>query len=731
MSPGYDARVIELTPEPVAEPRPAAAAAERRPAAAALLASAAAHAVVVGLAYYEFSADARTGSAQAPPLEVEIIAGGTEEPEASLETLAAVQGAEAASPATAAEAAEPVTPAEAAEAEPPELAQAEEPAALQEPVQPTMAAAPVSEAPVQDAVQVAAEAVASAGSRAEPAVPQVTTATAAVAELGEAEAVPVRPAEETVTVDPGSEAEEAAPPQVASIRPSDGIATVGQAAAQPAVAAPADATERLETAPPPSEAASTASPEGSASLVTPTDVAAPDALSDLVEARRGQLASIRPSEAPAGEPESAPAPGTIEAIGPPIAATATLESEVSSGGEQPDTLPAVRIVPEDTPAATAPITSIAEEQSLAAVAPLDPSDIAPAGSATDASLEEAAPIPEGGPPPVTDVRQNMLTPSPTELLASGPAPQATLHPTDIVTTTSVSGGEPEVARPVGPGSGSVAPVIGDSPTATSASGAETDLAAVASTGIDIEGFDPAEGIEDTIASYGCARVNAEYRLADNGVVASGHLKSDLDRSDLLERLAALPGVSRVDPSELYVVGEPYCNVLSFFDRTGFVRSEEQRQGIREFGDPVQAGVEHLAKGEPLELSVSAPDFESFMYIDYFTADRTVVHLVPSDPSPDNRFQPKKNFMVGGSNGEGFQIWIGPPFGLDFVSAIGSSVPLFDTPRPKQESADAYLQALASEIAELKAKGEAPRLEYAYWLIYTTEEKTVSSSPPGQ
>jgi hypothetical protein len=324
----------------------------------------------------------------------------------------------------------------------------------------------------------------------------------------------------------------------------------------------------------------------------------------------------------------------------------------------------------------------------------------------------------------------MLTPSRTELLPSGPAPQATLHPTDIVTTTSASGGEPEVAQPVGPGSGPVASVIGDASIAI-ASGAETRVAAaVAPTGIEIEGFDPAEGIDKTIKSYGCANVSAQYRLADERVLASGHLKTKADRVDLLKRLRELPGVKRVDDGGLEVVDEPHCQLLSFFDRAEFVRSAEQSQGIREFGNPVQAGVKRLVKGQPLEVPVRSPEFQSFMYIDYFSGDGSVVHLVPTEHARDNNFLPNKNFVVN-EGPDGHKIWIAPPFGLDVVAAIGSSEQLFLEPRHAQEGTETYLRALGDAIDRLKSEGRPPRLEYAYWLIYTAEEKTAASSPSGR
>ena len=63
--------------------------------------------------------------------------------------------------------------------------------------------------------------------------------------------------------------------------------------------------------------------------------------------------------------------------------------------------------------------------------------------------------------------------------------------------------------------------------------------------------------------------------------------------------------------------------------------------------------------------------------------------------------------------------VAAPFGLDFAVAIASTEPLFRELRPIQEDATDYLKAVAAAIERLKQAGTPPRLEYAYWLIYTT------------
>jgi hypothetical protein len=238
-------------------------------------------------------------------------------------------------------------------------------------------------------------------------------------------------------------------------------------------------------------------------------------------------------------------------------------------------------------------------------------------------------------------------------------------------------------------------------------------------------LDPEEEVRRAIAGFECARIGAKLDHGASVLALFGHVRSDAERLRLLDRAARTPGIQRVDTSGLRVVGEPYCGVLTFLDRAELKRSEDQRQDLAAMGASAQAGIRRYFRGSALELTMTAPEFESFIYVDYFSSDGRVHHLLPTE-RPDNRFAAEQTVMVGGEKGRGRRTVVGPPYGLDLVLAVASSEPLLLRPRPATEGAAEYLAALEESIRALRERGFALQLEYAYFLAYTAE-RPVSAS----
>lgn len=124
-----------------------------------------------------------------------------------------------------------------------------------------------------------------------------------------------------------------------------------------------------------------------------------------------------------------------------------------------------------------------------------------------------------------------------------------------------------------------------------------------------------------------------------------------------------------------------------------------------------------------------PNYEGYAQLSYFISDRTLAHLYPSALArqlditpPGGRLQPNKidemasrKFPAGatvdigdpktrGLKGEDAGWQVGPPYGLDMLVIITSTEPLFATPRPAEESPDAYLRDLQSAMARAASRG---------------------------
>ncbi|HKH26837.1 MAG TPA: DUF4384 domain-containing protein [Sphingomicrobium sp.] len=242
-------------------------------------------------------------------------------------------------------------------------------------------------------------------------------------------------------------------------------------------------------------------------------------------------------------------------------------------------------------------------------------------------------------------------------------------------------------------------------------------------------FSSQSAVEAVTTALKCARVNTSWETATGAMVLSGHLRSAEERRQLVKSLSGIPGVRRVVDAGLHIVGDPYCRLLNFLAAEGVTRSEDQRFDEAALGAPTQAAVVKLSAGMPLDLALVAPEFPSHVYVDYFTADGGVYHLLPAEKVNDNMFKPDEHFGIGAKYGRGRRATIGPPYGLDVVLALATSRPLALKPRPVAEPADRYLGILADEIRDARRRDPTVRVEYAYYLIYTSPERAAFERSP--
>jgi hypothetical protein len=119
-------------------------------------------------------------------------------------------------------------------------------------------------------------------------------------------------------------------------------------------------------------------------------------------------------------------------------------------------------------------------------------------------------------------------------------------------------------------------------------------------------------------------------------------------------------------------------------------------------DPASAkAANQLVEGDTLMVDVTTPNFESYVTVDYFVLDGSVVHLLPNLRAREN-LAPARYTATVGSLGN----WvIGKPFGNELLVIIATPVPPFNGLRPEAESGADYLRALDRQLAQIsKARG---------------------------
>lgn len=376
----------------------------------------------------------------------------------------------------------------------------------------------------------------------------------------------------------------------------------------------------------------------------------------------------------------------------------------------------------------APSAQIAAAASLMGLEPALPPTIAPVGPgvATLPAPDPHSPGPSSDIPrqltALSDTGQQALSrPSSPPDTSQAPAADETLAPAPLATEPTFAKETPSVSRQPIATPGDIAAAL-PSPPEEARSSAERPAfssaasSVAASSEADLQPSDPHAELRRALSGLECARVSAAFDVLAGSVVLTGHARSDDDRRVVAKRAASLTGVQHVDASGLVVMGDPYCRVLGFLDRPELQKSKDQRHDLLSAAGTNRPEVLTLEGGKPLTLTIGAPEFDSYLYVDYFSNDGTVTHLLPTDRL-DNILEANAAFNLG-AGGRGRRPVAYPPYGLDMVVVLAASKQIIGQPRPVQEEAASYLGALSERIQALHAAGVRVKYEYAYYLVAT-------------
>ena len=219
-----------------------------------------------------------------------------------------------------------------------------------------------------------------------------------------------------------------------------------------------------------------------------------------------------------------------------------------------------------------------------------------------------------------------------------------------------------------------------------------------------------------LSDLDCARVSGA--LAEGQLRLQGHLPTMEDREDLLQRLRAVPGVAAVQDEGLLLLPRPHCSTLERLEALAIPISTDQSRAPSLLGPGTQQATVPLSEGQPVTFQLIGPDFPAFIYVDYYDADGQVLHLMPNEHVPARRFEAAVPFTIG--DRPGFDLRVGPPFGLDLVVALAVSEPVFPELRPTMEEAEAYLRDLEAALAGAREANDSFRSEYFYLFVLTSE-----------
>jgi serine/threonine protein kinase len=199
-------------------------------------------------------------------------------------------------------------------------------------------------------------------------------------------------------------------------------------------------------------------------------------------------------------------------------------------------------------------------------------------------------------------------------------------------------------------------------------------------------------VAPALSQVPCSALSASVQ--DHSLTVRGYVSQRYGAAHLKDTLAALPGVDTLT-LQTEPLADDKCDTIKAFAPYWLHNMQAGHVAALHVRPP--GG--QLSDGDPLVVDVTTPGYDSYVNLDYYQLDGSVVHMVPSPRAKDNQAPPHYAATIG-SAGD----WIiSKPFGSEMVVLLITPAPLFDKPRPESESRADYLRALDARLAQIGGK----------------------------
>ena len=233
-----------------------------------------------------------------------------------------------------------------------------------------------------------------------------------------------------------------------------------------------------------------------------------------------------------------------------------------------------------------------------------------------------------------------------------------------------------------------------------------------------------DGIAGILAAVPCSRLQTTFLPETGALELRGHIPEDALRGPVLAALRAQVGDAIPLSDQILILPRPQCGALAGIADIGLPQSTEQLTNPAVIGEDGFARSFAYADGDRLSLDLTAPDYDAYVYVDYFAADGTVIHLQPNEVVPLEFASAKSELSVGRARSDGapsLELTVSAPYGQEIAAAFAASVPLYDGTRPIVEQAAPYLTFLKERVTAARAAHADFKGEWVYFFITTSAE----------
>jgi len=240
--------------------------------------------------------------------------------------------------------------------------------------------------------------------------------------------------------------------------------------------------------------------------------------------------------------------------------------------------------------------------------------------------------------------------------------------------------------------------------------------------IAVSGDQLRDGVSGLLAQVPCSRMQVAFDPNTATLQVNGHIPENDLRAPVLAALRAQMGADITVSDNILILPRPQCGALSGIAGVGLPQSTDQITNPLVIGDDAHARVFTFTKGDLWSLKMTAPDYDAYIYIDYFDAAGNVLHVEPNEQVPLRRATAQDIQQIGAESdlGEGLKLVIGPPYGHEIAVAFAASEPLYDSLRPIQEPAAPYLAWLKAKVAQARSDHTDFKGEWVYFFVSTSE-----------
>ncbi|MBK0327146.1 DUF4384 domain-containing protein [Rhodobacteraceae bacterium F11138] len=232
-----------------------------------------------------------------------------------------------------------------------------------------------------------------------------------------------------------------------------------------------------------------------------------------------------------------------------------------------------------------------------------------------------------------------------------------------------------------------------------------------------------DGLAALLAQIPCARLQVGFDPDIATLQVNGHVPQGDLRGPLLSALRDRMGADIAISDKILILPHPQCAALTGIADVGLPQSTDQITNPLLIGADTHARVLDFIKDDRLFFELTAPEYDAYIYVDYFDAGGNVLHLAPNAQTPLRLVAAESPVRIGARTPDepGLQIAIGPPYGQEIAVAFAASAPLYEGVRPLVESAPAYLDWLKSRVTQARAENPDFKGEWVYFFVTTAEQ----------